>query len=158
MYRRLDPERDWSFFDEDIRVPEADRALIRPLTVEAARTLWEREVSSSPLQRHPMLLPAEHWLKPQTLGPNWLNEWRRDEGEQVDGFLQSMLQSSEGEIAYFIFMREDAYEAPVGILTKHWRAWLFLDDEGPFILVPTSGAYVGFGPNDNVFDGSRIDA
>lgn len=158
MYRLLDPGLDWSFFDDEVRVPGADRALIRPLTAEAARALWEREVSSSPLQRHPMLLPAEHWLRSQTLGPNWLDEWQRDEGGQVDGFLRSMLQSSEGEIAYFIYMREDAYEAPVRILTKHWRAWLFLDDEGPFMLVPKTGAYVGFGPNGRLFGGSRIDA
>ena len=105
-----------------------------------------------------MLLPAQHWLKSQTLGPNWLDESQRDEGEQVEGFLRLMLESSQDETAYFIYMREDAYEVPVRILTRHWRAWLLLDDEGPFILVPTTGAYVGFGPNGNVFAGSRIDA
>lgn len=155
QFRELNTEADWPFFDNDYALLNEVRAQIRPLSNSAAEDLWRNEVSHAPLERHVMLLPDDHWVKPDQQGPNWLPEWSSDEGSEVSLFLQSHFKISSSELVFFLIMREHAYQVPIEVLSKHWRAFLALDDEGPLVLHPPSGHYALFGPNGYLFAGHR---
>ena len=154
-FRELDSEKDWSFFDKDFAIQQEVRQHIHALTQSAAKTLWSTEVSSNTLERHVMLLPKEHWLTPETEGPNWLAEWQSAEKTEVDLFLRRHFQLSSNEAVYFLLMREIAYQAPIEIFIQHWRAFLALDDEGPLLLHLPSGRYALFGPHGYLQAGNR---
>ncbi|MBX7228597.1 MAG: DUF2947 domain-containing protein [Burkholderiaceae bacterium] len=154
-FRKLDSEKDWSFFDKDFAIPQAVRQHIHALNRSAAEKLWSTEVSNNALERHVMLLPKEHWLKPEAEGPNWLPEWERTEKAEVDLFLRRHFQLSSNEAVYFLLMREIAYQAPIEIAIQHWRAFLALDDEGPLLLHLPSGCYALFGPDGYLQAGNR---
>jgi hypothetical protein len=155
QFRELSSEVDWPFFDPDYALSPEIREHIRPLTKSAANELWRQEISQVPLERHVMRLPEDHWLKPNQLGPNWLPEWNSDEGSEVVSFLHANFQISSSEPVFFLLMREIAYQVPLRILIKHWRAFLALDDEGPLVLHTSSGCYVLFGPNGYLRAGQR---
>ncbi|HXA47619.1 MAG TPA: DUF2947 family protein [Burkholderiaceae bacterium] len=155
QFRALDTEQDWPFFDEGYPIPPEKKERICPLTKSAAESLWCQEVSNISVERHLMLLPIHHWVKPEQTGPNWLTEWDDDVAIGVQQFLRSHFQLLSNETVYFMLMREHAYSIPIDVFTEFWRAFLALDDEGPLLLHPTSGRYAYFGPNGNLQCGQR---
>jgi len=155
QFRELSTEADWPFFDPDYALAPEIREHIRPLTEAAAEEIWRHEISQAPLERHVMRLPENHWLKPNQLGPNWLQEWNSDEGSEVFSFLQANFPIPSSEPVFFLLMSELAYQIPIGIMAKHWRVFLALDDEGPLVLHSSSGYYALFGPNGYLRAGQR---
>lgn len=154
-FRALDMEADWPFFDRDFALPIEARGQVHPLNESSAEALWKQQVSSFPLERHVMRLPDNHWLKPDRLGPNWLSEWNSGTGSEVSSFLESHFAIPSAEPVFFMLMREQAYQASIEFLFKHWRTFLALDDEGPVVLHISSGLYALFGPNGYLSAGLR---
>jgi hypothetical protein len=158
-HRALSEKEDWAFFDDSLSMPTDVRREIRPLRSAAARSLWTTYVSEDPLQRHPMLLPAGHWLRRQQEGPNWLPDFEHDNlvqpGSGVATFLEAALALDPHRPVYFIYSRELAYVVPVSVFLDQWRAFLLLDDEGPFLFDSVSGTYASFGPNGRLFIGRK---
>jgi hypothetical protein len=70
-------------------------------------------------------------------------------------FFPAHFQIPSSESVFFLFMRELAYQIPFEYLTKHWRVFLALDDEGSLVLHPKSGHYALFGPNGYLRVGQR---
>ena len=155
QFRALNIEADWPFFDSDYALTTEHREQIRPLSKSSAKELWQQKVSPMPLERHIMLLPENHWIKPNQSGPNWLSEWNSDTGSEVRLFLQTHFPIAPLQSVFFLFGRELAYQVPIEFLIDHWRAFLALDDEGPLALHPPSGHYVLFGPNGYLSAGLR---
>lgn len=160
-YRSLDPELDWPLFDPDFRVDVDARRFVRPLGELASSNLWQSYVSDKPSERHPMLLPSEHWLCSTKPGPNWVAEFNNDleslppvQGS-VSAFLQQCFELNENESVFFVAMRERCYAMPLALFLRHWPCFLAMDDEGSFLFHPTSGSFAQFGPNGSLAFGHR---
>ena len=95
-----------------------------------------------------MSLPDSHWLAPTTQGPNWLSE-----ESEVAPFLGSNFRLNSDERVNFVFMKERAYSVPIGLFSRHWKEFLTLDDEAPFLLHVPTGAFACFGPHGELFFG-----
>jgi len=154
-FRPLDAEADWPFYDSAYALSTHARARIQPLSESGAQALWRREVSKQPLERHVMLLPDSHWVKPDQPGPNWRAEWSGGVGAEVSAFLQRCFPIASNEPVFFMLTRAWAYEAPIDCFIQHWRPFLALDDEGPLLLHPPSGHYALFGPTGYLSAGIR---
>ena len=160
-YRPLDPALDWTLFDPDFRVDVEARQSIRPLTELASSAIWNAHVSAKPMERHPMLLPNEHWLRPTELGPNWVPEFNNDSKSfqpvqgNVSAFLKQCFDLDENEPVLFVAMRERSYSMPLKVFLQHWPCFLAMDDEGSFMFHLASGNFVQFGPNGSLAFGNR---
>lgn len=150
-YRGLEPDGDWPFFDSDCSISEDERAQIWPLSEAGSCAFWEAHVSAEPLERHPMLLPANHWLAPTIEGPNWLAQNRetpiRPDSSKVGAFLSNGFRTSQSERVYFVLMREHIYSAPMDLFVRYWPDFLLLGDENAFLYCPDSRVFARFGPN-----------
>lgn len=160
-YRTLDPELDWPLIDPRFRVSAEARQVVCPLTRLASSAVWNTYVSANPMERHPMLLPNEHWLRPTKPGPNWVPEFNNDsesfQAEQgnVSAFLRQCFALEEDEPILFVAMRESSYSMPLKVFLQHWPCFLANDDEGSFLFHPTSGTFAQFGPNGSLAFGSQ---
>ena len=161
-YRSLSKESDWPFFDIEFKLSPSTAAMIHPLTERSSAELWSKYISSAPSERHLMLLPAGHWIKSDLKGPNWLSEYNSTsenyeniQSQSVSDFIDASFDVSDSEEVFFFLMREAVYALPFCVFSTHWQAFLALDDEGPILFHPTSGSYVYFGPNGQVFSGKR---
>jgi len=160
-HRALDTELDWPFFDQSYGVASEDRPAIQPMT-EAASTLFgQTHVSVNPIERHPMLLPQQHWLTPTREGPDWVQEFNNttngfqiDQG-RVSTFLRSCFKHQGNESVIFVEMRESSYELPFQVFLRYWPCFLLGNDEGPFLLHPVSGMFAQFGPNGSLAFGTK---
>ncbi|WOB06937.1 DUF2947 family protein [Piscinibacter gummiphilus] len=155
-FRPLDPETDWAFFDPGFHVPQEIQAEVQALTEAGSAELWTEHVSANPNERHPMLLPGSHWLKPKLQGPNWMPEFNGKQSEAAVGtFLQEVFELGMQELILFIAMRERSYSVPFGVFLRHWPSFVAGDDEGSFLFHPRSGAFACFGPNGSLSFGRR---
>jgi Protein of unknown function (DUF2947) len=155
-FRPLDPEIEWAFFDPDFGVPQGIRTQVQPLTDADSAELWNKHVSADPNERHPMLLPGTHWLKPTQQGPSWVSEFNSEHSEAgVSSFLHQVFELGIDEPIYFIAMRERSYPVPFGVFLSCWRCFLAEDDEGAFLFHARSGAFASFGPNGSLSFGRR---
>jgi hypothetical protein len=155
-FRPLDPEVDWAFFDPEFGVPPSIRTQVQPLTDEGSAQLWNKHVSAEPHERHPMLLPGTHWLKPTQQGPSWEAAFNSDDNQtDVRAFLQGVFNLGVDELIYFMAMRERSYSVPFGVFLSCWRCFLVQDDEGAFLFHAPSGAFASFGPKGSLSFGHR---
>ena len=154
--RLLDLETDWAFFDPDFHVPHEIQTQVQALTETASAELWSAHVSANPNERHPMLLPGSHWLKPSLQGPSWMPEFNAEQNAAaVATFLQQVFELDPQELVFFIAMRERSYSVPFGVFLDHWPCFVAGDDEGSFLFHPRSGAFACFGPNGSLSFGCR---
>ena len=143
-YRILNSESDWPFFDPTFLVDPQVRQFVRPLTKTASAAFWNNHISSNPRERHPMLLPPEHWMRPTLVGPNWIAEFSAQsedatiEHGAVSHFLQTCFNLGKCEEVFFIAMRERCYSIPIGVFLRCWPCFLANDDEGSFLFHPHS--------------------
>ena len=163
LHRSLNPKDDWSFFDSGYALAEQARSVIHPLTEAAARTFWELNVSANPIERHPQLLPEDHWLQPTTMGPSWLNVPKTSQlnpavHSNVADFLNETFELGPFEEVFFVIMREHVYSVLFGIFTSHLEAFLALDDEAPFLFHRPTGRFACFGPNGQLSFGEQLSA
>lgn len=142
--RPLDPKLDWTFFPPISFVESRDLSSIRPLSGESARCLWETYVSTKARERHPMLLPKEHWLGKGTFrGPYWSSE---NSGDAVVRFMSEHIPWPGDRDCFFFWMREHATLVPWAVFLTTWRSFLY-EDEGPFLLSPVDPQVLFFGPD-----------
>src|SRR4051794_11824879 len=118
--RPLDPVADWDFFHSRHPISPADREEIRPLEEASACSLWQELVSSDPRERHPMLLPREHWIgRLVAAGPSWQEFWNYPERpDAVAAFLGSKIEWPVDVEVIFIWMRERAARATWGTFLR----------------------------------------
>jgi hypothetical protein len=155
--RPLDPKGDWNFFHATQPVAPDDRALILPLEEPSARSLWAELVSSVPRERHPMLLPRDHWTGDMVAwGPDWRQSWPASSPDSVAEFLTARVGWPADAETYFLWMRERAVRVPWGVFLRTWRAFLF-SDEGPFLVRLQSPEFVVFPPRGLVGVGHRAE-
>lgn len=113
-HRALDAKLDWPFFDQSLAVAPEDRPAIQPMTEAASTLFWRTHVSANPIERHPMLLPQQHWLRPTREGPDWVQEFNATNSAQIDqgkvsAFLRSCFKHQGNEHVIFVEMRESSY-------------------------------------------------
>ena len=155
--RPLDPQADWEFFHAAHPIAPADLGEIRPLDAPSCASLWQEVVSADPRQRHPMLLPADHWVhRPVVPGPAWHNAWDRPAArpDPVAPFLRMQIDWHDAAEVYFVWMRESAVRVPWGVFLRTWRNFLF-SDEGPFLVRLRHPEFVSFGPTGRMGVGRR---
>lgn len=159
-HRALDAKLDWPFFDQSLAVAPEDRPAIQPMTEAASTLFWRTHVSANPIERHPMLLPQQHWLRPTREGPDWVQEFNATNSAQIDqgkvsAFLRSCFKHQGNERVIFVEMRESSYELPFHVFLRYWPCFLLGNDEGPFLLHPVSGMFAQFGPNGSLAFGTK---
>jgi Protein of unknown function (DUF2947) len=155
-YRNLDPEGDWAFFDSGFHLSPKVQAATRALAPDSAEAFWRKHFSASSVERHPMLLPADHWLNPTVAGPDWVVEFNGASKDLSPGsgavasFLRDQFDLAEQELVYFVTMREHSYCAPWWVALVSWPCFLAIEDEGATFFHPESGKFAHFGPNGSV--------
>jgi hypothetical protein len=151
LYRPLDRQRDWQFFDEKTPIPESVLATITPLTEEHARSLWRRYISAT--ANHTMLMKISEW--PQQVFKSstrlsWHADWNDSRPQRVAAFLRDHLRWPSDATALFFRNSETAVQAPWWVFLDQWIHFLF-DDEGPILLSLEHPQAVLFGPNGVVY-------
>jgi hypothetical protein len=155
-YRTLNSESDWAFFDLDLYGASEARAATHALDINSAEAFWKTHISAIGKERHPMLLPASHWLRATAVGPDWVAEFNSTSSETspssgaVACFLRDHFSLSENELVYMVLMREHSYVTPWRVALIFWPGLLAIDDEGPFIFHVASGKFAHFGPNGSL--------
>ncbi|MFZ6778680.1 DUF2947 family protein [Undibacterium sp. Ji83W] len=150
LYRQVTAKKDWPFFDEDCTMSASDKEQILVLGKEVARAFWEKHVSPQANERHPMLLPTDHWLRPDIPGPDWLNDSKpaiATKTAEVATFLNQHFKLDADRRIYFVLAKDSIYMTSMGIFTRHWADFLLLDDECPFLFHPGTKAFACFGPH-----------
>ncbi len=156
IYRTMNPESDWAFFDLDLFGVSEARAASHALEVGSAEALWKSHISANSEERHPMLLPASHWLRATIVGPDWVAEFNETSNEtspssgSVACFLRDQFSLSENELVYMVLTREHSYVTPWRVALFFWPGFLAIDDEGSFIFHAPSGKFAHFGPNGSL--------
>jgi hypothetical protein len=155
-FRALDKHKDWMFFDESLSISMEDRTTILPLEESSSRLLWAELVSADPRERHPMLLPRDHWIgNIVSAGSPWHAIWNdADLPDIVADFLRSRITWPETTEVFFFWSRENAVRVPWGVFLRVWKTFLF-DDEGPFLVCLEHPDFVCFGPTGGVGVGQR---
>ncbi len=155
-YRPLDPKADWPFFDRDFYHTSIVREAIQPLTRESAELFWRIHFSQNAKERHPMLLPRNHWLHLTTNGPNWFAEYSNASNElsatngDVATFLRESFALPERDSVFFVTMREHAYRMLWWVVMACWPCLVAKGDEGSILFHPNSGKFACFGPNGSL--------
>ena len=154
--RPLDRKVDWYFFDPDLLLPDTLRSQIMPLEREAALAFWAEFVSAVPHERHPMALPARHWLDNRDLrGPNWQPSWNNpSDQDPIADFLQGRILWPDDAEVFFVWGHDYIVKTTWGIFLKAWRCFLF-DDEGPFLISLGRPEFVQFGPGGSLAIGHK---
>jgi DUF2947 family protein len=156
--RPLDENAEWAFFHPTHVIAPEDRACIGCLEDAAARSLWHELVSTHRRERHPMLLPSDHWsCRLEANGPNWQTSWERPlSSDDVAAFLRSRIAWPEDAEVFFIEMRERALRTLWSVFLRTWRNFLF-SDEGPILVSLHHPEFVSFGPSGFMGIGNRAE-
>ena len=155
-FRTLDQSKDWMFFHETHSLASEHRIKLQPLEDSSARMVWAEFVSANPRERHPMLLPAGHWIGNVTaMGPDWHAVWNApDLSDSVADFLRSRVPWPATTEALFFWSRENAVQVQWGMFLHAWKTFLY-DDEGPYLKCLQRPEFVCFGPTGGMGVGLR---
>lgn len=157
--RRLDPKRDWCFFDKDTPVPMDCLADIRPLTEESARAIWCEFVDSDPRHDHPMGLPGTSWpvqLLSSSVSESWQEDWNDGDAIFFATWLQHTISWPGDTPVIFTSSCAESVATTWRVFWRCWRNFLF-DDEGSFIWSLQQPDAIRFMPSGVAYAGRRYE-
>ena len=141
----LDPERDWSFFDDAAPVPDADRARIRRLDDASSQSAWDTIVGQS--------IPAtvvvrDGWLSELSRSGEpfeWQRAWNAADDQWAASNLRPRFPWQDDVPVLFIWRPTWSVLTSFEVFVRDWRAFLF-DDEGPLLVSTTHPEVAWFWP------------
>jgi hypothetical protein len=140
--RQLDPEHDWSFFQDSAPISAADRDRIRRLDDASSQSAWDAVVG----QRVPVtVVLRDGWLSELSRSGEpfeWHKSWNAGDDQWAASHLRPRLPWNDDPIVLFIWRPTWSVLTPFEVFLRHWRAFLF-DDEGP-LLVSTKHSEVAW--------------
>ncbi|HWG47967.1 MAG TPA: DUF2947 family protein [Gemmataceae bacterium] len=132
--RKPDPERDWPLYVDHGPSLGADLHAVWPLTDAAAEVFWDSMVDAGqPSYRQ---LPAGHRLSRYTAyGPNWYTYANDPQlPDAVAAFLRESLPWPEQQVAFYTHRPRCVYRMSWGVLLRHWRRFMLIDESWVFGL------------------------
>ena len=145
--------KNWYFYDEEIRVSSEDIKNIKPLSVGYSGLLWQQYISNS--NRHFMLLNSDDKLTLlEKQNYNWLDDWNNGTYDNFKNYLSRNLPYNQGDTIIVFWSKESAVETNWSIFIKHWANFLF-EDEGVVLINTTNEKVLVFCSDGVLLKGKR---
>lgn len=129
-YQPLDQyRRRWMFNHHELPVPEQDQPFIKPLSQKSAMDVWNRWVSNKNVA--PDEFSKGDWATRSSTwhqAGEWQAAWDSDDHalpELIEGFIDW----SEDTTVFFCYEKYDVIETTWGCFKRHWKCFLFNDNE-----------------------------
>ncbi|MGB2079425.1 MAG: DUF2947 domain-containing protein [Vibrio sp.] len=154
-YMSLDEyPRKWIFTHQSMPIPEADLALIKPLTQQRAAQVWKENIShQSPdaerFAQDDWPAKTQSWMS----SIDWMQAWESDESELPQEVLEH-IDWQDDVTVFFCYEKYNIIETKWSIFKKHWKNFLFFDD-GPILIGRRRTQALWFHTKGHVDLGSR---
>lgn len=154
-YLNLDQyQRKWIFTHQSLPVPDADLALIKPMTAPRAAQLWKEQISAQSPDAE-RLSPSDWPMKDSNWQEtiNWISAWESDDAQMPEE-IEQFIDWQDDVTVYFCYEKYNIIETKWSIFKKHWKNFLFYDD-GPILIARRRKQALWFDNQGNVKLGQR---